>query len=66
MPLCRENRERAVAELAGQISASNNSLSPALTFNTCTLVGPGTGLTVSGSKNCYECNLIVDTGTEQS
>ena len=50
----------------GQSSASNNLLAPALTFNTGTLVGPGTGLTVSGSVGGYECNLTVDTGSDIS
>ena len=50
----------------GQSSASNNLLAPALTFNTGTLVGPGTGLAVSGSVGGYECNLTVDTGSDIS
>ena len=58
--------KRAVAELAGQSSASDNSLAPNLAFNTGTLVGPGTGLTVSGTIDGYECNLTVDTGSDIS
>ena len=50
----------------GQSSASNNSLAPTLTFKTGTLVGPGTGLTVSGSIDGHECNLIIDTGSDIS
>ena len=50
----------------GQTSAGNNLLAPTLTFNTGTLVGLGTGLTVSGSVHGYNCNLTVDTGSDIS
>ena len=51
-----------VAELMGQIFASNNS-SPTLTFNTGTLVDPSTGLTVFWSIDGHKFNLIVGTGS---
>ena len=55
--------KRTVDELARQSPASIDLQAP---FNTGTLVGPGTGLTVSGSIDGYECNLNLDTGSDIS